>query len=307
MAHFKKTGKVTAAVELPECPVCLETMTAPIFQCQSGHSLCSSCSDNLCPSICPICRQNMTRIRNLQLEEIVNKAKVPCANANIGCKFTVPAGEKDEHLKECIFRDMECPIGTVFGKCSWQGKLQDMMNHFKERHPTNCNVQQDTDIVLNNIRLNQDDRHFFLVQNENKMIFMLTMKLDTLSKAAYWTVQLVGCKRAAQQHIYEIQVNSRQDERRKVIFIEHCYSDTIRADDVFRQQGKCAIVPLDSLKHFIQDSKLTFRFNIKRIAPVPFKGKQEKAAGKNENHDKPQHQGEKGQGFKPKPKFQAEV
>lgn len=63
-------------MELPECPVCMETMSSPIFQCQSGHSLCNSCTNTLCPPICPICRQPMTQMRNWQLEDII--AKVIC-------------------------------------------------------------------------------------------------------------------------------------------------------------------------------------------------------------------------------------
>lgn len=60
-------------VELPECPICLDTMSAPIFQCQSGHSLCSSCTKALMPPICPLCRQAMTQVRNWQLEDLLLK------------------------------------------------------------------------------------------------------------------------------------------------------------------------------------------------------------------------------------------
>lgn len=62
-----------AAIELPECPVCLEVMSSPIFQCQSGHSLCNTCTSNLCPPNCPICRQPMTQMRNWQLEDLISK------------------------------------------------------------------------------------------------------------------------------------------------------------------------------------------------------------------------------------------
>lgn len=64
------------ASNLPECPVCLETMSAPIFQCQSGHSLCNTCTTSLMPPVCPICRLPMTQMRNWQLEEIVLKVGI---------------------------------------------------------------------------------------------------------------------------------------------------------------------------------------------------------------------------------------
>ncbi|KAI5651973.1 beta-eliminating lyase domain-containing protein [Phthorimaea operculella] len=239
MASAKANKKAAAmAVELPECPVCMETMSKPIFQCQSGHSLCNTCTSNLCPPTCPICRQPMTQMRNWQLEDIIAKAKVPCPNKDAGCVYTMFVGDVDDHLKECIFRQMDCPFGVTFGKCTWTGKVFNMMDHFKERHPTNCNV-------------------------------------DTLQKMAYWAIQHVGGKKVAQQHIYEIHVTSKLDSRRKVVFIEHCFNDAIKADEVFRQ-AKCGVLPLNSLNHFIKDKKLSFRFFVKRIPPAQPKNKNEK-------------------------------
>ncbi|CAG9786274.1 unnamed protein product [Diatraea saccharalis] len=280
MASAKANKKVaSAAVDLPECPVCLETMMAPIYQCSGGHSLCHNCTKILCPPICPICRQQMTQMRNWQLEEIVQKAKVPCPNKSAGCVYIMVTVDVEDHLKECIFREMDCPLGAVFGKCSWSGRLNDMMDHFKERHPTNCNISSDTDVELNNVNINMDERLVYLV-TQGKIHFIITMKIDTLQKMAYWAIQLIGGKKTAQQHIYEIHVNSKQDNRKKVVFIEHCFNDAIKADEVFRQ-NQCAVLPLESLKHFINNKKLSFRFFIKRI---PQANKDKKGDWKKENN-----------------------
>lgn len=58
---------------IPSCPVCLEAMTIPIFQCKSGHSLCNNCTKKLYPPFCPMCRQDMTQVRNWQLEDVISK------------------------------------------------------------------------------------------------------------------------------------------------------------------------------------------------------------------------------------------
>ncbi|XP_013199450.1 E3 ubiquitin-protein ligase sina isoform X2 [Amyelois transitella] len=267
MASAKSNRRLaTAAVELPECPICLETMSAPIFQCQSGHSLCNICTRELSPPICPMCRQSMTQIRNWQLEEIIAKAKVGCPNKPVGCVYTMLNSDVEEHLKECIFREMDCPLGAVFGKCSWKGQLKMMMDHFKERHPTHCNISSDSDVELDNIKISEDDRHMFLFA-QGKLLFIITVKIDTLQKMIYWTVQHIGGKKSAQQHIYEIHVTSKQDARRKSVFTEHCFNDAIKADEVFRI-GKCAVMPLAVLNNFIKDKKMSFRFFIKRMAPV---------------------------------------
>lgn len=150
------------------------------------------------------------------------------------------------------------------------------MDHFKERHASFCNVKTDEEVELTNINVKNDDRHFFLVA-QSKLLFILTMKIDTLQKMAYWTVQHIGGKKVAHDHIYEIHITSKQNPRRKVVFIEHCFNDSIKADEVFRQ-GKCAVLPLETLVHFVKDKAMSFRFFIKRIPPGPKNNN-----GKNDN------------------------
>lgn len=288
MATAKANKKAAAmAVELPECPVCMDTMCAPIYQCQSGHSLCNNCTKNLIPPICPICRQPLTQMRNWSLEEVISKAKIACINKSAGCVYTMVMMDMEEHLKECIFREMECPLGVVFGKCSWSGKLKEMMEHFKDRHPNNCNVATDEEVEISNLDIKNDDRHLYLVA-QSKMLFIITFKVDTLQKMAYWTIQHIGSKKAAHDHIYEIHVTSKQNLRRKVVFTEHCFNDALKADEIFRM-AKCAVLPLDVLVHFVSNKKLSFRFFIKRIPA--------EAKNKGDGNDK-KPQGPKGPGPK---------
>lgn len=174
------------------------------------------------------------------------------------------------------------------------------MEHFKDRHGDHCDVTSDADVVLKNVSVDEDERHFFLT-SQFKMLFIITMKIDTLQKMAYWAIQHIGSKHVAKQHVYEIHVTSNQDARRKVVFTEQCFNDAIKADEVFRI-GKCALLPLDSLAHFIKDKKLTFRFFIKRIGPPPQGKPKDKGDGGNDNGPN-QGPGPKGPGPKgPAPK-----
>ena len=62
--------------DLLECPVCFEPiLSTPIHQCTNGHVVCNGCIAKL--SNCPICRNDSTLIRNLILEEIMEKILVP--------------------------------------------------------------------------------------------------------------------------------------------------------------------------------------------------------------------------------------
>ncbi|CAG9087546.1 unnamed protein product [Plutella xylostella] len=300
MAAISK--KAAAAAALPECPVCMEAMCAPIFQCKVGHSLCHTCTSNLRPPVCPICREDMTQMRNWQLEEILNKAQVPCPNKSRGCIYVTKTVDVEDHLKECIFRSMDCPLGVVFGKCSWNGQLKEMMDHFSQRHPENCNVTSDAEVVLKNINIKEDDRFVYLLA-QGKLVFIMTVKLDTLQNMAYWTVQHIGSKKAAQQHVYEIHLTSQQDTRRKVVFTDHCFNDAIKADEVFRM-GKCAILPLETFAHFVKDKKIGFRFFIKKMPFAPKSNKENKPDENKSNEGNQNKPNSKGPGPNagPKPK-----
>ena len=61
---------------LLECPVCIEPLlSVPVHQCINGHVVCNGCIAKL--NNCPICRNDSTLIRNLILEEIMEKILVP--------------------------------------------------------------------------------------------------------------------------------------------------------------------------------------------------------------------------------------
>ena len=59
--------------DLLECPVCFGTIeSVPVYQCQNGHITgCRDCISKL--DKCPICRNANIKIRNLQLEKVVER------------------------------------------------------------------------------------------------------------------------------------------------------------------------------------------------------------------------------------------
>ena len=57
--------------DLLECPICFGTIKS-VFQCQNGHITgCKDCISKL--DKCPICRNANIKIRNLQLEKVVER------------------------------------------------------------------------------------------------------------------------------------------------------------------------------------------------------------------------------------------
>lgn len=146
--------------------------------------------------------------------------------------------------------------------------MNGILDHFKERHPRNLSANDD--ITINNISVTIDDRHMYLVA-QNRFIFIVSFKIDTMQKLAFWAVQHIGSKKSANQHVYELQVTSNEDNRRKAIFTDHCFNDAMDVNEIFRS-AKCAVMPLDMMAHFIKDKKLTFSISIKRYQPGIKKG-----------------------------------
>ncbi|PWA41771.1 hypothetical protein CTI12_AA549280 [Artemisia annua] len=86
--------------ELLECPVCLTIMSAPIYQCPNGHTLCSMCKFRV-KNCCPICCTYMGSIRCLALEKVAKPLEVPyeCPLEVRGCKVTGNIPELITHIK----------------------------------------------------------------------------------------------------------------------------------------------------------------------------------------------------------------
>ncbi|GAB2288885.1 hypothetical protein Dimus_023192 [Dionaea muscipula] len=70
------------------CPICLDPLTSPVFQCVDGHIACSSCCGKL-ENKCPSCRKEIGRIRCRAIEKVIDSVKINCCYADYGCKALV--------------------------------------------------------------------------------------------------------------------------------------------------------------------------------------------------------------------------
>eukprot|EP00941_MAST-03F_sp_MAST-3F-sp1_P004857 g4857.t1 len=114
-----------------ECPVCLDMITPPIYQCPEGHLICPDCREN-CTNKCPTCRAPLGNIRNRALEKCVENRKISCKFKLFGCPERVAYSEAKNHAKTCKFRPYMCPRSR--SNCNWSGKLEDVVPHLCTRH-----------------------------------------------------------------------------------------------------------------------------------------------------------------------------
>jgi len=112
--------QITSSItSLLECPVCLELILPPIFQCANGHLICGDCKTDLPSHLCPTCRIPLCNTRNLCMEKIVETLSIPCKYAPEGCTEQLPYLHKSDHENICPHRPFECPFRII--GCKWEG------------------------------------------------------------------------------------------------------------------------------------------------------------------------------------------
>eukprot|EP00462_Mataza_sp_D1_P015739 CAMPEP_0175166798 /NCGR_PEP_ID=MMETSP0087-20121206/27928_1 /TAXON_ID=136419 /ORGANISM="Unknown Unknown, Strain D1" /LENGTH=349 /DNA_ID=CAMNT_0016456499 /DNA_START=27 /DNA_END=1076 /DNA_ORIENTATION=+ len=122
-----------------ECPVCMEVFEGEIYQCNSGHSICSVCMKKLQNNVCPTCRSSKVgRTRNLALEHLLQKVPLPCTNQKWGCNFQGDQRSRREHLEECAHKPLRCFFDWN-PTCSWEGNREQFLAHIKSHFSVHSN------------------------------------------------------------------------------------------------------------------------------------------------------------------------
>ncbi|KAF5275362.1 hypothetical protein FQR65_LT04190 [Abscondita terminalis] len=62
------TTCMSSILSVLECPVCLDTISPPVYQCDNGHLVCLRCRTRT--ERCPVCRIRLTKGRSLLAEQV---------------------------------------------------------------------------------------------------------------------------------------------------------------------------------------------------------------------------------------------
>ena len=111
-----------------QCPSCSDYLTVPIYQCDSGHSLCVTCANS--SARCPCCKDQVgKKLRNYHLEHQLCAIDVDCRFA--GCEGRFKLSERLVHEEQCHFNpNLPCLIQS----CKWVGNRANLLVHFTTRH-----------------------------------------------------------------------------------------------------------------------------------------------------------------------------
>ena len=111
-----------------ECNVCFNVPdVTPIYQCKNGHLLCNECHNKL--TRCPCCKEQLSGIRSLLAEKLLEKIPVGCKFKKHGCGVILPRVDLQTHGKECKYREVVCPEFCKEMVC-----LDQLAEHYEKYH-----------------------------------------------------------------------------------------------------------------------------------------------------------------------------
>ncbi|CAG7721050.1 unnamed protein product [Allacma fusca] len=194
-----------------ECPVCLDALIPPIYQCHNGHIFCNNCEPKLVN--CPICRESLSRrkIRTLALEEIILEMSFDCKSKDLGCQASLKPLEMEEHEYQCKYtKHYFCKILKI--DCNHESSVRDVIEHFRDAHRltgvdmTNLGtiekrwVEIQQQILRSEFETLQNKvgfaPHYFIFEGHR---FLLSTKLDLKKKSIAWRVTVLGGKSVSSQ------------------------------------------------------------------------------------------------------------
>ncbi|PSN54349.1 hypothetical protein C0J52_16043 [Blattella germanica] len=237
-----------------ECPVCLEYMLPPIFFCENGHNICSACRTKLVK--CPSCRRAFVKIRNLALENIIQKMEYPCTNRTFGCQQHFPADQIKKHQEVCPYIRYQCPLNTK-EECTWVGSAKHLKTHLLKHHSQDSREQLGpTRLIINTDSLEVRDCKAMFAFDEIFYIH-IQRKLNYY----YIAVRCVGTKETASKFGYKISFkNNNTVEELIVCNVVRSVSEEV--NNIF-ESGTCFKFPIDILFQFqTKEANLSYTFEI---------------------------------------------
>jgi len=241
--------------EALECPVCLEMVQeTPVFMCGNDitHSFCKKCYDLLFSQglKCPVCREALTRNRNLALEKMVQSLpKLPCKNE--GCSFqnTDPQVVKKHQEEECEHRNISC------FQCDEVISLSKLAEHLASTHEG----RSDPLVLSGEVKICRDKfmnkngyfatslktlNSYEITRDGKTTLFVMNTVND--EKFLYFWVAFCGPKYQAEKFKYTMKVASAKDVnvgRLRFLFegTRPCVPCDISLHEVI-EEGACIII-----------------------------------------------------------------
>lgn len=227
-----------------ECKICLTFMAPPIRQCETGHSICANCKDKL--QRCPLCQGHFTESRNISLESLARKMHYPCINEKSGCKVKLTLDNRENHERECNFKEYKCH----YSRCPWVGNYEDILSHWMQKKQASKPYGESQ---VCHTKMQPQAFYVNIVKAYNQLFWY---KFKQYNGKLFWTVQFVGAAEQANDFYFEVEVFKPGQPIRKYIMSEYCQPEEIDVDILHRTPGACIQATMDAISHFANDDQL---------------------------------------------------
>ncbi|TVU17755.1 hypothetical protein EJB05_33810, partial [Eragrostis curvula] len=126
-----------------DCGVCFLPLKPPIFQCEVGHVVCSSCHDGLAATgngkchVCGVSTASDGYRRCDAMERMVESVRLLCPNAVYGCSARPLYYDQHCHGQSCVHAPCHCPGAA----CGFIGSTAALFAHFSSTHSWPCTTK----------------------------------------------------------------------------------------------------------------------------------------------------------------------
>ncbi|XP_066150685.1 uncharacterized protein [Euwallacea fornicatus] len=238
-----------------ECPVCMYHLVPPIYQCETGHSICKDCKET--QEDCPTCHASFNRTQNFTLERVIMNMIYPCKH--FGCRFKTEARNIKKHEATCLFGPFTCPLQD-FEQCSVQVPLSKLFEHIKSKHYENL-LELDTLSIPFDLALVDDIEEGYILQY-GLLLFKLSFVYKVEEKKFKWAVHFVGPADECVKYNFELEIVDCNEKIRRMYVKSSC-TPLCDKNDAFRDTGEYVYLHYDQVTKFIKNH-LTFRVLINK-------------------------------------------
>jgi len=244
------------------CSSCALYLSAPIYQCWSGHSFCSHCFATHLK--CPMCKMTFVKCRNVSLEMITRNFLFPCKNRTEGCKAKFRLHELYQHEKICPRQKLcDCAIGKYGDRsCSWKGPYSNVWLHVKDVHPTKLFLCESIECVVKDFDPTDNFTSVLLIRALGESFWYYNQQ-DKKKNAFLGAAQYIGPKYKALKYKYETDFCSKNQSDFKLSFSRLTHHDGTAIEDIFSSE-QCMSLRSSMLNNLVlEDNSLHFYLRLK--------------------------------------------
>ncbi|CAI9752948.1 unnamed protein product [Fraxinus pennsylvanica] len=194
----KTDGQLSVILSDPDvldCPICLEPLTLPVFQCENGHIACAPCCTKMLHR-CGNCSLPIGYNRCRAIEKVVESVKIACENEGYGCKQLISYSYKLDHEKACIYVPCSCPHLA----CDYVGSFEGLYTHFVINH-SNCSQRFHFSLTVS-ISFDKNQKQLFLQEKTERTLFVLNRSIDRLG--SLFDIVCIGPTSARRRYSYTL-------------------------------------------------------------------------------------------------------